>query len=146
MQLPNEAFDAYAAELDPNQLEAVRVLRNLMKECEPGLDESVDTGKWWGGLLVYGNKVVGPLYALGPRSGGRSTFHMTPLYCSKPHQERHGDALKKFATGKSCITFTDVNELPLDALRDICTGGSAHFQKAMEERDAARKPKKKTAS
>jgi hypothetical protein len=139
MKLTAEQLGEYLEPLDTNQAESVRLLRQLLQECEPDLNEAVCADKWYGGLLVYTAANGYPIYALGPRSAGKTTLHMMPYYGSSVLQERHGAALKKFASGKSCLMFVSASELPLDAIRDICTGGSQKLLGALKERDAGRK-------
>jgi hypothetical protein len=141
--LTDEQFDDYLKGTDTHQEQSIRLLRALLLECEPGLKEEVCTDKWYGGLLVYRAPNNYPIYALGPRSAGKTTFHMMPFYGSKVLQERHGAVLKKFLTGKSCITFKNADDLPLDAIRDILTGGSANLAKAVAELEESRRVKSK---
>ncbi len=116
--LSPEVFDAYLEPLTAEQSTAIRGVRELIQELAPGLVEAIDDGKWFRGLLTYHTADRIFAYALGPRSG-RTTFHMMPFYGSGELQSRHGAALKPFLTGKSCIRFRTVEELPLAALRDI---------------------------
>jgi hypothetical protein len=59
------------------------------------------------------------IFALGPKTKGRSVFHMMPLYGSVDLQARHTATLKPWLTGKSCITFRRVGDVPFEALEDI---------------------------
>jgi hypothetical protein len=128
----------YLAPLVVDQAAAILWVRGLLRETSPGLVEAIDDGKWFGGLLTYTTTGGAFVYALGPRAGGTTTFHMHPYYGSKALQERHGLALKKFLTGKSCIRFKRYEDLPEDALRDIILNGPKVLA-AMQETFANRK-------
>jgi hypothetical protein len=137
---PNE-IEAYLAPLHADQQASIRELRELIHRIEPALVESVCDGKWWTGYLLYSAPICGAVYALGPLKGDRTTLHLLPYYASAAFQARHGAALKKFLTGKSCIAFRHAADLPIDALTDIMTGGANRLTEAISARDAARKKK-----
>jgi len=143
MRLTDDQFSEYLLAADSNQSNSIRILRSFLLECEPNLHESICTDKWFNGLIVFSMENGTMVYALGPRSGGKTTFHMMPYYCNATMQQRHGEALKKFMTGKSCLSCKDASELPFDALREIVTGGTANVQKALAALDESRKSKKK---
>jgi hypothetical protein len=145
MILTEEQFEDYLNPVDINQSESIRLLRALVLDCEPDLDERICEDKWYGGLLLYSAKNGYPIYALGPRSAGKTTLHMLPYYGSSELQAKYGAVLKKFASGKSCLTFIHARELPLDAVREICTGGKANLLRALAARDQARKIKRKAS-
>ncbi len=128
--LTDVEFEAYLQPLDTNQVECIRAIRGIIVEISPDLVEEVDTGKWFGGLLTYHteDKLFG--FALGPLSNGFTTFHMMPYYGSKVLQERHGVALKKLLSGKSCIKLKTPDQIPKEALRDI-VGCMPEMVKAM---------------
>src|SRR5579863_6637243 len=110
--LTAETFQEYLNPLTPSQREAVTQMRKLIFEICPDLVEEIDQGKWFGGLLVYKTPDDIFAYALGPRGAGSTTFHMMLYYSSSELQKRHGAALKKFLTGKSCIRFQNFADLP----------------------------------
>ena len=143
MALSTEQISEYLGKVDENQAESIQILRSLVLQCEPDLDEQVCTDKWYGGLLVYNDPKGYSVYALGPRANGKTTFHMLPYYCSATYHERHGVALKKFLSGKSCLLFKHARELPLDSIKDILTGGASNVAKALAQRDESRKAKSK---
>ncbi len=133
--LSDSEWTTYLDPLDPAQRESVAAIRNLIAEAHLNLDEAVETGKWWTGLLVYSTVEKVPVFALGPLSGGFTTFHMMPYYGSAELQSRHGTALRKFLSGKSCIKFKSADQLPLDSLKDIisCTPKFAEMARAMSK-------------
>jgi len=142
--LTDEIIDDYLAPLHPNQREGIRALRTLLLDNDPALVEAIDDGKWFRGLLTYYTPTGEFLYALGPRAGDATTFHMMAYYVSPALQERHGPALKRFLTGKSCMQFRRYSELPEDALRDIVHSSKEIVKTAMQMRDAQKKRKRET--
>ncbi len=138
--LTDTELKEYIAALTQDQAEAIQAIRRLVVRQNPTLEEQVDAGKWYTGLLVYSAPGLGTLFALGPRPKGFTTFHMMPYYGSTALQQRHGAALKRFLTGKSCIKFKRYADLPEDALRDI-TGRAAEVVTTALE--GAKAPKSK---
>ncbi len=136
--LSSHDIDRYLKALTPEQADSVRSVRKLIFEYSPSLVEQVDEGKWFNGLLTYSTRDGLFVYALGPRSGGFTTFHMMPYYGSMPLQERNGAALKPFLTGKSCIKFKRFEDLPEPAIRDIL-GTTKKFQAVAKEMMEKRK-------
>jgi hypothetical protein len=120
-------LDAYLADLSPAQCEAIRGVRALIAQHDPGLRERVIDGKWLTGLIGYCAADGEPIYALGPRGKDKITLHLMPYYASRDLQERHGAALERFLTGKSCLEFRKLDDLPLDAIVEILEAGSASF-------------------
>lgn len=123
--LESEAIEEYLRPLTGDQAHAIRSIRALIFELNPRLVETVDEGKWFGGLLTYNTTDGMFVYALGPRTGGCTTFHMMAYYCSASLQERHAAALKRVLSGKSCIKFKRYADVPEDALRDIISSAPA---------------------
>ena len=117
--LSNEDFEDYLTKLDASQADCVRTLRTIIRQSETALTEEIDAGKWFGGLLTYYTEDRIHAFALGPRKGGFTTFHMMPYYGSNALQERHGLALKSFLSGKSCVKFKVASQIPIDAIQDI---------------------------
>lgn len=130
--LSPEEIDAYLEPLTEDQRASVRAFRSLIQQHCPDLAEKVDTGKWFRGMLTYTSPEGTFLYALGPRSGGDSTFHMMPYYASPVLKDRHGEALKKLESGKSCIRFKRPDQVPMDAIEDILVNGTAGMLAMME--------------
>lgn len=144
MYLSDEAIENYLQPLDPAQVEIITLLRGLILESGQGLDERIETGKWYTGLLVYDAPGRLTTYALGPRSGGYTTFHMMPLYGSPVLQERHGATLKPILSGKSCIKVRSIEQIPLAAVRDIIAAGPRYIGIAgqlLAERTSKSKPR-----
>jgi hypothetical protein len=108
-------------------------IRNLIKKYAPGLTEKVSDGKWLKGLIVYSTTEGHFVYALGPRSRGKTTFHMMPYYGSPALQKKYGSALKKFLSGESCIMFKHVGDLPLTALKEIIGSGTKNYRRLMNQ-------------
>ncbi len=137
MVLNQAEIDNYLAGLSPEQAETVRFLRSLILSADLPVREHIETGKWYTGLLVYETESGLTVYALGPLSGGFTTFHSMAYYGSAKLQASHGAALKKVLTGKSCLKVRRVEELPADAIHDIIAAGPAYVEaatKMFEER------------
>ena len=125
-------FEEYLAPCGDDQVAGLRFLRDLVQTHGGGLDESVNTGRWLEGFVFY--STAGQMvYAMGPKGKSKTTFHMMPFYGSTALQERHGPALAPFLTGKSCIAFRNVTELPTDALVDIVARGTSVMRRMLEE-------------
>lgn len=70
----------------------MQALRKLIKKNAPRLEDKISDGKWFKGLLVYETAAGQFAYALGPRSGGKTTFHMMPYYGSPAYfQRKYGE-------------------------------------------------------
>ena len=140
--LPDSAIENYLKTLSADQAENIRSVRRLVLEQRPDAVEEIDQGKWFTGLLTYTTKSGVFLFALGPRKDGKTTFHMMPYYASSDLQQRHGECLKRFLTGKSCIRFKHFADLPLDALQEILASAEqmeAMFQKSVDQRSRSKK-------
>lgn len=111
-------FQEYISPLTQAQQESIGAIRSLMAQAETDFSEEIETGKWWNGLLVYKASGVS-VFALGPASGGTTTFHMMPYYCSAELQALHGQTFKPIQTGKSCIRVKSAQQIPVEAIRDV---------------------------
>ena len=142
--LSDSAIDDYLAPLAPEQQAAIRAVRTAIVAQDPNLVEAVDTGKWFGGMLTYHTPGEVFLYALGPRTGGATSFHMMAYYALADLPERHGPALKRFLTGKSCIQFKRYEDLTPDAIVAIqdVLGSADRVVEAMAAHDAAKRKRK----
>ena len=118
-------------------------LREWIQATNPGLVEDIDTGKWFGGLLTYTTSTGVFLYAMGPRKGDQTTLHMMPYYSSPELQSRVGPDLKKFLTGKSCIQFKQVEDLPKQAILEIF-GATDKFMEVWNQMIAKKAEKKRS--
>jgi len=137
--LDDKTFDDYLSPNSEDQRDSIAAVRQLIHERCPALVEAIDEGKWFGGLLTYHTEGGMFLYALGPRAGGFTTFHMMPFYGSAVLRERHEANLKKFLTGKSCIKFKRFSELPEASIRDILDSTPKFLEVAAEMMGERRK-------
>jgi len=130
--LTDERIDAYLAPLSGEQADCVRGVRSVIQELNSDLIEEIDEGKWFGGLLTYytGDRIH--VFALGPLTGGNTTFHSMAYYGSTALQERHGAALKRLQSGKSCFKLQRIDQFPVDALRDIVAATPRYAEVARE--------------
>jgi len=139
--LSDEVIADYLKPLETQQVECIKLIRGMIVEICPTLTEEIDTGKWFGGMLTYYADGIF-MYALGPRAGGKSTLHMMAYYMSSELHAKHGEAFKKILSGKSCILFKTIDELPVESIKDIFEG-TPRFVVTMKEFMEARKKKKK---
>jgi len=66
---------------------------------------------------------------------------MMPFYGSALLQQRHGEVLAPFLTGKSCIAFRLLDDIPVDALVDIVERGTPVMQQMVADHlDAGSRP------
>ncbi len=121
--MTDEEFAQYVVGLSDAQAASLRSLRSLITMNSVGLDESVTTGRWLNGLVSYSAEGQ-MIFAMGPKGASKTTLHMIPYYASARLQERFGESLAPFLTGKSCIAFRHCDELPLDALSEIVRLGT----------------------
>ena len=135
-----DAVEKYLSELEPQQKANVLEIRKLIQKYAPGLTEKVSDGKWLKGLIVYTTTEGYFVYALGPRSRGKTTFHMMPYYGSPVLQKRYGSSLKEFMSGKSCILFKQVDDLPHAALKEIIGSGTKKYRAMMNQMTKKRDP------
>jgi hypothetical protein len=112
-------LERYLANVTDRQARNIQSLRTLILARHPDSIEAVDQGKWFGGMLTYTSPEGMFLFAVGPRNDGTTSFHAMIYYCSPQLNEKHGIALKKFLTGKSCMKFKEFEDLPLEAVTDI---------------------------
>ncbi len=121
--LTNEEFATYLNPFTESQRNAISELKKLINKFAPNLEEQIDNGKWYKGLITYKTPDGNFVYAVGPRTGGFTTFHMMPYYASGELQTHYGAELKKFLSGKSCIQFKQFSDIPKEALIDIIKQG-----------------------
>ena len=136
-----QELDKYTAGLTADQTEAIHRLRELILKYNPEMVESVNTGKWLTGMIIYGVGDGPFIFALGPRPEGMTSLHMMPYYGSAVLREKHGAAFKKFETGKSCILFKKVADLPRQGLIDVMDKGTKAVVEILQARK--KKPGKK---
>ena len=134
--MTDDEFEGFLADCSDDQVTSLRGLRSLIEQNAGGLDEGVNTGRWLNGFVFYSAHGQ-MIYAIGPKGKTKSTLHMMPYYGSPVLQERHGEALSTFLTGKSCIAFRRYSELPLDALTDIVRRGTPVMIDMIEEQARA---------
>lgn len=122
-------FEHWVAAYSDGQIRSLRSLRTLILKHTVGLGESINSGKWLTNYLFYSanSKMV---YAIGPIGKSKTTLHMMPYYGSEVLQQKHGEALSPFLTGKSCIAFLDFSDLPINTLKSIFEVGTPAFLKA----------------
>ena len=128
--MTDHEFEVYLSGLTADQRESLRALRSLIGRHASGLEETVNAGRWLNGLVFY--SFAGQMvYAIGPKGSTKTTFHMMPFYGSPELQERHGAVLAPFLTGKSCIAFRRLADLPVYALEDILRTGTPALRPRM---------------
>jgi len=129
--MTDDEFETFLTDLSDDQVESLRRLRALIHDHTDGLDEAVNAGRWLKGFVFYSFSGQ-MIYAAGPKGTKKTSFHMMPFYGSPALRERHGEALSPFVTGKSCIAFRRISELPLEALTDIVERGTPVMKDMIE--------------
>lgn len=98
--------DEYIAAADPDRREALRALRDAIRDAAPQAREEIRHKMPY---YVY----QGDLVAFASHKNYYSVYVMRGALAD------HRDALGKLNCGKSCIRFKKLDELPLDVLREI---------------------------
>jgi len=99
--------DTYLAGLNENRREALTVLREMILETVPGVQESM--------------RYRMPTYDLGEMGicAMASQKKYISLYLDPPHVEAHRAEFAGLNVGKSCVRFRRLEQLPLDTVRTI---------------------------
>lgn len=108
----------------------------FIRKYAPELTEQAGTSKWTDGHTVFFDPATTPdqfVFMVGALKNGKVTWHLMPMYGVPELKERWTEALKPFASGKSCIHFRQFNELPQDALQDIVKHGAPRFSEIVRE-------------
>jgi hypothetical protein len=141
MALTNQELKAYLEPLTGEQKKAVTTLRELIRKREPHLKERIAEQGMHTGMILYTSDDGTFVYGVGPKAGGETNLHLMPYYGSVPLQKKHGMALKGVLSGKSCLSFKDLDDLPMDSVDDIVNGGAARMAAAIKDVAAARAAK-----
>ena len=108
----------YLAELPEDRQTALKKVRNLIKKTVPEAKESMQHG-----MASY--DLNGMLCALASQKN-----HMALYVCEAEIVDAHRSALGKLNSGKGCIRFRRLDELPLDAITEILEEAGAKRQPA----------------
>ena len=101
--------DEYLETLPEDRREIVVALRQEIHTHAPGLTESMEYG-----MPTFSSHK--------PRLALASQKHYLALYVMpKGLFAKHKEALKGLNCGKGCIRFTRLEQLPMDAIRDMIT-------------------------
>jgi uncharacterized protein YdhG (YjbR/CyaY superfamily) len=99
---------AYLDELPDDRRKALSKVRALIRKTVPAAVEGMGYG-----MITY--TMGSMLFALASQKGYMA------LYANPKAVNAHRSRLGKLNCGKSCIRFRNLDELPLDAVRDILT-------------------------
>jgi hypothetical protein len=58
---------------------------------------------------------------------------MMPYYGLKDMREKYDDVFKPYISGKSCINFDTLEDIPQEALIDVIENGTKDFQPIWKE-------------
>jgi uncharacterized protein YdhG (YjbR/CyaY superfamily) len=97
----------YLDELDPTCRAAVERLRTLVRAAVPDATETMHYR-----MPTY--ELSRPVCSIGVQK-----HHVALYLCEIKALERHRDAFGHLDCGKGCIRFRDLDDLPLDAVRDL---------------------------
>lgn len=121
--MDDSVFASYIENLSVQQASTVALIRAIVTANAPQLRESVNAGRWLSNYLFY-SADASMIYAIGPKAANKTAFHMMPYYGSALLQEKHGEQLGPYLTGKSCVTFANPEQVPIAALEDIVASGT----------------------
>jgi uncharacterized protein YdhG (YjbR/CyaY superfamily) len=113
--------DEYIAAADPDRREALRALRDVIRDAVPQAREEIRHKMPY---YVY----EGDLVAFASHKNYYSVYVMGGRLAD------HRDALGKLNCGKSCIRFRKLDELPLDLLREIVADTATANERASRRR------------
>jgi uncharacterized protein YdhG (YjbR/CyaY superfamily) len=102
----NKAVEQYLQALPPDRKEALNKVRRLIFETVPEIEETMRYN-----MPTYEKDEV--VCALA------SQKHYISLYMDVELVEEHKKELKHLDVGKSCIRFKRIDDLPLDAVKEI---------------------------
>ena len=108
----------YLAELPADRQTALTKVRSVIKKTVPEAKESMQHG-----MAAY--ELNGLLFALASQKN-----HMALYVCEADVVDTHRDALGKLNSGKGCIRFRKLDELPLDAITQILKDAAGKRQPA----------------
>jgi uncharacterized protein YdhG (YjbR/CyaY superfamily) len=110
--------DEYIAAADPDRRDALRALRDVIRDAAPEAHEEIRHKMPY---YVY----HGDLVAFASQKNHFSLYVMGDKRLTE-----HRDALGKLNCGKGCIRFKKLEELPLDVLREIVRDTAAENERA----------------
>ena len=108
----------YFAELPTDRQNALTKVRSLIKKTVPKAQESMQHG-----MAAY--ELNGLLCALASQKN-----HMALYVCETDVVDAHRNTLGRLNSGKGCIRFGKLEELPLDAISTILKEAAAKRQPA----------------
>jgi uncharacterized protein YdhG (YjbR/CyaY superfamily) len=108
----------YLAELPDDRRTALTKLRSVLRKAAPDAKEAMAHG-----MPSY--ELNGMLYALASQKN-----HMALYVCEPEIVDAHREALGKLNSGKGCIRFRRLEELPVDAIAAIVREAHAKRRKA----------------
>src|SRR5262249_52299031 len=98
--------DEYIAAAEPDRREALRTLRDIIRDAAPQAQEEIRHKmpyyEYHGDLVAFA-----------------SHKHHFSVYVMGDRLTDHRDALERVNCGNGCIRFKKLDELPLDVLREI---------------------------
>jgi uncharacterized protein YdhG (YjbR/CyaY superfamily) len=106
-------IDDYLEELAPERKAALAAVRKLIREAAPDARESMQYG-----MAAF--ELNGLLCGLSSQKN-----HMALYVCEPEVVDEQRARLGKLDCGKGCIRFRKLEELPLDAIRDIVKAARA---------------------
>ena len=110
--------DEYIAAADPNRRDALRALRDVIRDAAPQAHEEIRHKMPY---YVY----HGDLVAFASQKN-----HLSVYVMGDKRLMEHRDALGKLNCGKGCIRFKKLEDLPLDVLREIVRDTAVENERA----------------
>ncbi len=131
--MDDSVFASYVEDLSAQQASTIAMIRTIVTVNAPQLQESINNGRWLSNYLFY-SADSSMIYAIGPKAANKIAFHMMPYYGSALLQEKYGEQLGPYLTGKSCVTFKNPEQVPIAVLEDIVASGTGPMIELMKHR------------
>ena len=112
MRIDAEHADAYVLAIEPERRPHVERLRTLVKKAVPKATEGI---AW--GMIHYAFE--GRPFAAIASHKRRMSLYLIDLYTQPALRKKYERAFVGLKMGKSCINFSSVDELPLDAIAAV---------------------------
>ena len=140
MKIEAKSAKEYVAAVPSERRPCIEKLRALVKAEVPAATEGIQ----WG---MLGYAIDGRPFAAIASQKNYLSLYLMDLYTTPALRKQHEKALAKLKPGKSCINFSSVDELPLDAIAAILRAAPSVVVKsgtlAAKKAAAKKKPAKK---
>ena len=131
-------YEEYLAKIPAGRREHVRAVWDLVRANARGFDEEI-------GPKFLALKKESEWYVALANQKRYISLYLIPVYCFPELKKKLDAGGKKIRGGKSCISFTDAADLPLETIAEIVRAYDAdtYLRKVREIRAGAKKARKK---